>query len=149
MEKLKLINYTDTYYDFLYDVKKNAYIRYVEEIWGWNEKIQKEMFNKFIKSEKENIYIIQMDNKNIGFYNYGIKEDGDYDIQNICIIPEYQGKGIGTKILKDILEENRDKNIHIQYFKQNPVGNLYKRLGFIPNGETQFHYQMVIKNKRR
>ena len=31
----------------------------------------------------------------------------------------------------------------IQIFKQNPVGKLYERLGFIPSGETEFHYQMM------
>lgn len=143
MENLKLRNYTDKDYQFLYETKKNAYINYVTEIWGWNEEVQKEIFDKFVTREKEKIYIIQKDDKNIGFYNYDIRENGDFDIQNICIIPEYQGKGIGTQILKDVLEKHKDKNIHIQYFKQNPVGNLYRRLGFIPNGETQTHYQMI------
>ena len=40
------------------------------------------------------------------------------------------------------MEIHKDKNLHIQYFKQNPVGTLYKRLGFIPNDETETHYQM-------
>ena len=34
------------------------------------------------------------------------------------------------------------QDLHIQYFKQNPVGKLYQKLGFVPNGETEFHYQM-------
>ena len=55
----------------------------------------------------------------------------------------YQGKGIGTKILKDVIEEHKEFNIEIQYFKQNPVGKLYERLGFVPNGETEFHYRMI------
>ena len=63
----------------------------------------------------------------------------------MCIIPEYQGKGIGTQILKDILDKHKEQEIKIQYFKQNPVGNLYKRLGFIPNGKSKFHYQMIKK----
>lgn len=79
----------------------------------------------------------------IGFYNGEVLENGNYEVGNICILPEYQGKVIGTKLLKEKLEENKDRDIEIQYFKQNPVGALYKRLGFIPNGETQFHYQMI------
>ena len=77
------------------------------------------------------------------FTNDEFLESGDYEVGNICIIPEYQGKGIGTKILKDILEQYKDKNIHIQYFKQNPVGKLYERLGFVVNRETNTHYQMI------
>ena len=50
---------------------------------------------------------------------------------------------IGTKILKDILELHKEQDIHIQYFKINPVGKLYEKLGFIPDGETDYHYQMI------
>ena len=60
--------------------------------------------------------------------------------------PEYQGKGIGTQVLKDIMRVHKDQTLHIQYFKQNPVGKLYERLGFTINGETEFHYQMVKPN---
>lgn len=81
--------------------------------------------------------------RKIGFYNGEILENGNYEVGNICIIPEYQGNGIGSKILKNVLEENKDKDIEIQYFKQNPVGKLYERLSFMPNGETEFHYRMI------
>ena len=84
-----------------------------------------------------------VDNKRIGFYQGQAVNEEIYYIENICIIPEYQGKGIGTEILKSILEKYSDKNIEIQYFKQNPVGNLYEKLGFVQNGETEFHYQMI------
>lgn len=66
-----------------------------------------------------------------------------FHLVRICIIPEYQNRGIGTDILKDVLSDNSDKEITIQYFKQNPVGRLYQRLGFEFIGETQFHYQMI------
>lgn len=143
----KLIPYTDEDYEFVYDVKKNAYIKYVEDCWGpWNEDLQQELFAKFINTFKGDIYIIYYENNKIGFYNGEILENGNYEIGNICIIPEYQGRGIGTKILKDKLEENKDRNIEIQYFKNNPVGKLYQRLGFVLNGEKEFHY-LMIKSK--
>ena len=91
---------------------------------------------------KENVYIIEFENKDIGFYNGEVLENGDYEIGNICIIPEYQGRGIGTKILKDIIKQNMERNIKLQYFKQNPVGKLYQRLGFILVNESKYHYQM-------
>ena len=143
-EKIKLVPYTDDDYEFVYDVKKNAYKKYVEECWGsWIEEDQRKYFEKFISTVNNNAYIIMYGEKKIGFYNGEILENGNYEVGNICIIPEYQGKGIGSKILKNILEKNEDKDIEIQYFKQNPVGKLYERLGFIANGETQFHYQMI------
>lgn len=140
----KLIPITEEDYEFIYELKKNAYKEYVEANWGaWDETAQREYFKKFIEVYKDTTYLIQLDEKVIGFYNDEFLENGDYEVGNICIVPEYQGRGIGTKILKDIMEQYADKNIHIQYFKQNPVGKLYERLGFVANGETKTHYQMI------
>ena len=143
-KEIILVPYKDSDYEFVYGVKKNAYKKYVEECWGaWIEEDQRNYFEKFMAAVKNNAYIIMDGDNRIGFYNGEILENGNYEIGNICIIPEYQGKGIGTKLLKEKLEENKDRDIEIQYFKQNPVGSLYARLGFVPNGETQFHYQMM------
>jgi predicted GNAT family N-acyltransferase len=136
------------YREFIYNTKKNAYKKYVEECWGsWNENDQRKYFDNFINSVCDDTWIIQLNGTDIGFYNGATLEDGSYEIGNICIIPEYQGKGIGTQVLKDVMELHKNQDLHIQYFKQNPVGALYSRLGFIPNGETQYHYQM-IKSKQ-
>lgn len=148
MIEYKFRNITPEDYEYIYELKKNAYKEYVIMNWGaWDEEAQKEYFKNFINAYKDTTYIIQTEGKDIGFYNDAMLDNGNYEIGNICIIPEYQGKGIGTKILKDVIEEHKEFNIEIQYFKQNPVGKLYERLGFIPNGETKFHYQMILINK--
>lgn len=108
-----------------------------------HKEAQREYFKKFIEAYKNSAYIIRLNNQDIGFYNDEQLEDGSYEVGNICIKPEFQGQGLGTMILKEKLEEHKDQDIKIQFFKQNPVGKLYERLGFVPNGETQFHYQMI------
>lgn len=149
MPNLRLEKYTDEYYKFVYNVKKNAYKKYVEECWGsWVEEDQIKYFENFINNVKENAYIIKLGNKDIGFYNDKILENGNYEIGNICIIPEYQGMGLGTKILQYIIEQHKNEDIEIQYFKQNPVGKLYERLGFILDSETQFHFRMIKKSQK-
>ena len=128
----KLIPYNENYKEFIYQVKKNAYIKYVENYWGpWNEEDQRKFYDNFINQVKDDLWIIQLNGKDIGFYNGLTLEDGTYEVGNICIIPEYQGRGIGTQVLKDILELHKEQDIHIQYFKINPVGKLYEKLGFI------------------
>ena len=142
--EIRLVPYTDECYDFVYEVKKNAYKKYVEECWGkWDDIDQKNRFKVSMEKTFDRTYIIMFNDEKIGFYQGQLVNERTYYIENICIIPEYQGKGIGTEILKSVLNEYSDKNIEIQYFKQNPVGNLYKKLGFEPNGETEFHYQMI------
>lgn len=53
-------------------------------------------------------------------------------IMDIALLPEYRGRGIGTKILRDIqLEGGRNAlpvTIHVERF--NPALHLYNRLGF-------------------
>ncbi len=139
-----LRKYNNEDYEFVYETKKNAYKEYVEQCWGkWDDLDQRNRFKDFMELTFDRTCIIFIDNKKIGFYQGQVVDEETYYIENICIISQYQGKGIGTAILKSILEKYSNKNIKIQYFKQNPVGNLYKKLGFVPNGETEFHYQMI------
>lgn len=133
---------TEQDYDFIYQVKKDAYQKYVEMNFGeWNDELQKEFFKAFMEKIKAGARIITFQGMDIGFFN-DCETDYIYEIGNICILPEYQNQGIGTIILQDIMAEHADKEIHLQYFKQNPVGRLYERLGFERVGETPYHYQM-------
>ena len=82
-----------------------------------------------------------------GFYNGKEIENNTFEIGNICIKPEYQNKGIGTAVLKEILFEHKEKNIKLQAFKVNERAiKLYERIGFKKVEETKTHYVM-IKNK--
>ena len=104
------------YKEFIYQTKKNAYKKYVEEYWGsWNEEEQRKFFENFIKNARNNIWIIQLNGIDIGFYNGKELENGNYEICDICIIPEYQNKGIGTQVLKDIIELHKQQDLYIKY----------------------------------
>lgn len=148
MENIR--KYTDSDKEFVYQTKKEAYQKYFEKHFGsWNEEKQREYFNEYINKTFDNTFIIEDNKKSIGFYNEIDMEDGNCILGNICIIPDYQRRGIGTRVLKSIIASHQDNNIFIQYFKENPAGNLYKKLGFIPAGETEIYYQMVkLKEKK-
>ena len=46
---------------FIYDLKKEVYQKYVEEIYGeWNEEIQKKLFDRFMKENSKNIELIYL-----------------------------------------------------------------------------------------
>ena len=128
---------------FIYNLKKEVYKKYVEKIYGeWNEENQKKLFNKFMKENSKNIELLYLKDKLVGFYNGKTKDDKTFEIGNICIMPEYQNKGIGTAVLKEVLFENKDKDIILQCFKENPASKLYERMGFKKTIETQTHYTM-------
>ena len=132
---------------FIYNLKKEAYQNYVEKIYGeWNEENQKKLFNKFMKENSKNIELIYVNSELVGFYNGKIKDDKSFEIGNICIMPKYQNKGIGTAVLKEILFENNNRDIILQCFKENSAINLLEMMGFKKKTETQTHY--IMKKNR-
>ncbi len=69
--KYELRSVTDADYEFIYNVKKDAYKKYVEIYYGsWDEQSQREysFFNKY----KKESFIIALNGKNIGFMNASI-----------------------------------------------------------------------------
>ena len=137
--------YTGEDYEFVYNLKKDAYKDYVIKYYGeYNEEEQINIFNKRIEAVKDNVNIIYYNNKfKLGFYT--LSEYDDYvELENICIDKAYRGLGIGTKVIKDILKKYR-KDVKLQYFKDNPVYKLYEKLGFVIDGENDNHYTMTRK----
>ena len=80
-----------------------------------------------------------------GFYNGKEIEDNTFEIGNICIKPEYQNKGIGTAVLKEIIFENKERDVKLQVLKINEKAiKLYKKIGFKKVEESKTHYIMVF-----
>lgn len=129
-------------FDFLYELKKQNFKKYVENIWGWNDSDQIKRMRIDLDEHLSHKRIIILDGNQIGVLATHITDNGDLFINEINLLKEYQGKGIGTKILSDILNNNLDRRIILQVFKDNPAINLYKRLGFKIYNETETHYQM-------
>lgn len=128
---------------FIYNLKKEVYKKYVEKYYGeWNEQNQRKLFDRFMKENLKNIELIYLKGELVGFYNGKEKEGNIFEIGNICVKPEYQNKGIGTAVLNEILFENKGNEIVLQCFKDNPAIELYMRLGFEKINETEKHYIM-------
>ena len=146
MDKIKVRRYLSSDKETIYRIKKILYEKYYIELYGkWDEDNQKSFHEQFIKDRRNDIWIIQLNTKDIGFYNGNEIDYNNYEIENICILPEYQNRGIGTQILKYILKVHNNQNILLEYYKKNPVGNLYKRLGFIKYKEEDNHYKLIFK----
>lgn len=137
-----LKNCKETDKDFIYNLKKESIYDYVNRIWGWNEEYQiKDFETDFIL---ENFKIIEVNNKYVGFVQ--INEDIlNVNITEIHIIREYQGKGVGGRIISNIIKQatKDDKTVSIGCFiDNNRAKQLYERLGFKVISITDTHYQM-------
>lgn len=70
---------------------------------------------------------------------------GELRIVDISLLPKFRRKGIGSSILKDLIDISDrfqvDLTIHVEMF--NPAMALYERLGFIVEGEPNGVYRFL------
>jgi ribosomal protein S18 acetylase RimI-like enzyme len=61
----------------------------------------------------------------------------EHRLIDIALLPEFCGRGLGTALLRDLMDEARsaEKALSIHVEKSNPAMRLYRRLGFAPAGE--------------
>lgn len=131
-------------YDFLKDVHHITLRSYVERIWGWDDKVQDEFFRKDFESGQ--IQIIRAFNKTVGYLQLN-EEEGVVNIVNILILPEFQGRKLGTEIIKDLIDKSvvAKQILRLGVFKINTrAKKLYDSLGFVTKGESETHFLMEI-----
>ncbi len=92
--------------------------------------------------------IIFLDNQPIGL----LKVDRTFtniEVLQLQIDPSQQGKGLGKKILMDILEEASlaGKTVSLSVLKTNKAQHLYKSLGFRIVDEDQYSYFMETERE--
>lgn len=143
-------NYKKEYFKTLYKMKKENFKWYVKKIYGWDEKKQIEIYKNFINEHRKDMKIIKSNNKIIGVFTNYINENNESVISLFYIDKSYQGKGIGTKILKEQLEFDKQnkRNTILQVYKENPAQFLYKKVGFEIYQETDTHYKMRREYKK-
>jgi orotate phosphoribosyltransferase len=127
--------------DFLYSLHVATMKEYVDRVWGWDDVFQESLFQRNFVPAK--IQIIMCDGKDIGMLSVEEREQ-DVFLSSIEIHPDYQGKGIGTAIIKRMIADSakKTKTVHLQVLKVNPAKELYERLGFIVAEETTTHFRM-------
>jgi ribosomal protein S18 acetylase RimI-like enzyme len=70
--------------------------------------------------------------------------EGEIRIVDISLMPEHRGRGIGTSLLRPLLEEGTTTgaavSIHVERF--NPALRLYERLGFVQAADEGVYLRM-------
>jgi GNAT superfamily N-acetyltransferase len=137
---IKLIPADETHREFSYQVKKAAEGEYIALMFGWDEKIQRDFHAKAWQRQKP--HIITHDGELIGTIAT-IESEDCVEIGQFFILPDYQNKGIGTHLLKGILDraDRSGKNVTLRFLKNNPVESLYTRNGFrVVRTDETLHY---------
>lgn len=123
--------------DFIKDMNKAFHIRY--------DRKEAEHVRKDMKAIKRGDTIIGY----VGFSHY--KQDGKkyIGLGNFMIKPEYQGKGYGRSVIKDIIAKNDCDEIYCYVDKKNTVAiSFYKKIGTVDTDHlTKYGYYVTLYSK--
>ncbi|MBB3109640.1 ribosomal protein S18 acetylase RimI-like enzyme [Paenibacillus phyllosphaerae] len=77
--------------------------------------------------ERSHIYVAELNKEIIGFANFSfVRNDGKVELSAIYLYPEYQGKGIGSALLKEGINESQYvKEVFINVEKENIIGRKF------------------------
>jgi len=128
--------------EFLWRLHRETMRDYVDETWGWNEEWQRARFDENFDPEK--LEIVENETGPIGCISVKRLAD-EILLAAIEIAPERQNRGVGTRIIRELLDECDHKQLPARLFvlKVNPARRLYTRLGFQCIEETSTHYVMI------
>jgi ribosomal protein S18 acetylase RimI-like enzyme len=137
-----LRNATEADFAWLWELKRQTMRGYVEQTWGgWDDGVQDIYFRQGFFPDK--LQIIRLGQRDAGLLEVERGNQGLY-LRRIEITPEFQGLGLGTVILRDLIAEARQRRapLRLQALKVNPARRLYERLGLRVVGETATHVRM-------
>ena len=136
-------------------------IKIVETSWGQSSKEISEVRHKVFVVEQSIPPEIEMDGKDSDCIHFLALEESrpiaaarlqKYGkIERVSVLREYRTKGIGTAIMKMVIEKARNMDIEKIYLhSQIDSKNFYQQLGFFQHGEIFFeadkpHIEMILK----
>ncbi|MDX1545462.1 MAG: GNAT family N-acetyltransferase [Rhodothermales bacterium] len=61
---------------------------------------------------------------------------------DVAVLPEYRGQGVGTALLRSLIEEAAALPVDLSVVRTNPARRLYERLGFAVVSEDAVYLRM-------
>ena len=118
--------------DWLDEFYESLMRPYVELTHVWDEQRFRNNYNT------ETISVIQLDGEDIGMLKTENRKDHIY-LGDIQLKEAFQRRGIGTSLIRDVIEKAKADGLplRLRVLKENPVVELYNRLGFCYNQRVQ------------
>ncbi len=135
---------TENDIDYLFDLRTKTMVPHYEES---NLPTDRETTLQRILYEFDKAYIIFMDHHRVGLLK--VNETAEKtEVLQLQIGPEFQGRGLGGKILKNILDDaaQKGKIVWLSVLKTNKAQHLYTSLGFKVVGEDEHSFLWKLKS---
>jgi GNAT superfamily N-acetyltransferase len=119
---------------------------------AYREAVERQ-FGRWVEAEQDRFFadgwagarheIVLCDGQPCGYVCVEERAD-DVHVRELVIMPEFQGRGIGTALLGEAIERARDRGVPVRLgtFHRNRAAELYRRLGFREIGRTGTHILM-------
>ncbi|HZX79830.1 MAG TPA: GNAT family N-acetyltransferase [Lysobacter sp.] len=91
----------------------------------------------------EHARVLELDGRPVGLLKVH-RAPGEWEIIQIQLGPELQGRGVGRALLQQVIDEATaaGAGLRLGVLKANPAKRLYERLGFVVVDETAHEYVM-------
>lgn len=131
--------------ELVYAIKFSAYAGYAIRSRGhWDETFQR----AYTKKNLPHTRLILVGSEVVGWIAC-TEDEAKLELIDIHLLPEHQGKGIGSKLLSELVSQadSARKPVQLSVLKVNPSRALYERWGFRSSGETETHVLMEREGK--
>lgn len=128
--------------EFAYQAKKTTLAEYVRQVWGWDEEEQRRLHQRRFASQDFQVIIVS--GADVGILALS-REPDCLKVNQLLVLPEHQGRGIGTAGMKHALEDAAASRlpVRLQVLKVNRRAvEFYRRLGFSDAGLDDTHVQL-------
>jgi RimJ/RimL family protein N-acetyltransferase len=155
LEKIALRPVEEGDTDFLKDLYYSSRQHEMDLLSEWTEEMKDAFITQQFHAqdryyrenyEKARLQVILYDHQPIGRF-YTQKREDEIRIMDVIIKSGYRGAGLGTHLIRSVMEEARQGGlavrIHVEY--NNPALRLYHRLGFEKIGENGIYFLLEWK----
>lgn len=129
-------------YEFLYRLFVATMRSSITELWGvWDEARWAAFLQEHFDASRYQVVVVE--GRDVGALAIE-RRPGQIHLDTVEIAPEYQGRGLGSALIRTVLEEawKKGASVTLQVNRANRSRRLYERLGFTETGQTPTHYHM-------
>ncbi|GAA0127546.1 GNAT family N-acetyltransferase [Clostridium sp. CTA-19] len=138
--------------DVIYNIQRKSFEPLLNKYHDYDSSPAMESIERIrekIDRKNTTAYIFQLNDINVGYVRVMELEYMTYKISALCVLPEYQNKGIAQEGLKQI--ENYYYNAHKwildTIFQEKGNCHLYEKLGYVKVGQLkQINERMTLIN---
>jgi ribosomal protein S18 acetylase RimI-like enzyme len=134
--------------EFCYQLHKAAMGDYIAATWGWDEQVQRDFHTRAFNPN--GWQIITADGADIGMLDVEYRP-GEIYLARIEIHPDYQGRGIGTRLISALTAEagQNGQDLVLDVLTVNHRAQaLYQRLGLTETARDAGNIKITMRSAR-